>query len=139
MCEREREGKREKESVCVCCLQGQGEVGGSVRMSGGICVCVCVCEGNHHSSHQRAALPPSLPSLLSFALMWRLFGGRVVTRGSHSEEEGESGEAGFDSVPGDLPEQQHQSQNQFLPLLHLSPFSLSSISRAGHFLQKSAL
>lgn len=43
--------------VCMCCLQGQGhgDVGGGVRMSGGICV--CVYEGNHHSHHQCA--PPA--------------------------------------------------------------------------------
>lgn len=108
----------EVESVCVCCLQGQGhrEVGGGVRMSGGICV--CVCEENHHSSHQCAriasifAIAARSSSLLLRGREWS-----PVARGERP-----SWERSFDSVPGGLPEQQHQSEKQFLPLLHLSPF-----------------
>lgn len=60
------------------------------------------------------ALPPSLPSLLVPPL---LFLGREWSPVAHGERV--SGEGSFDSVPGGLPEQQHQSEKQFLPLLHL--------------------
>lgn len=67
------------------------------------------------------ALPPSLPSLLVLGGEWS-----PVARGERA-----SAEAGFDAVPGGLPEPQHQSKKQFLPCLHLFPFSSSSISRVG--------
>lgn len=103
-------------------------MGGSVRMSGGICV--SVCDGNHPSNINAFALPPSSPSLLVLAVVWRLFRGRwsVATSGERI-----SGEAGFDSVPGGPPEQQHHNSFSLLPslsphLFHL-PATDASISK----------
>ena len=79
-------------------------------MSGGICV--CVCEGNHPSSHQYA-LTASFFAISGdershVAALW----GPLVT--APPAVRGFQGGRVFDSVPGGLPERQHQSREHFL-------------------------
>lgn len=86
-------------------------------MSGGICV--CACEGNHHSSHQ-CSRPASISAIAARP---------PGARGHRSPAvRGVSGEAGFDAVPGGGG-RHIRARSGFSPLLHLSPFSSSSISR----------
>lgn len=93
----------------MCCLQGQGhgDVGGGVRMSGGICV--CVYEGNHHSHHQ-CAHPASISAVTPRPSSHpaALGGGSLAAHGERVSERQvliPSQEA--------LSEQNHQSKSSF--------------------------